>query len=245
MMPNVKMILEYDGEGFHGWQRQKGVRTVQGELEEKLAVVLREPVALTGAGRTDAGCHASRQVASFRTEAGVPLSRIAHALNGLMRGEVVVVGIEEASESFNARFSAISRTYRYRIAQRPTSLLRRTVWVLDKRLHTSDMARGAESLLGRHDFSGFSKADERVERNPFSVVRRASWLPWELGVELEIEADRFTRGMVRMIVGTMVRIGTGKIPPHCVNEILEGRPGPRAGPCAPAKGLCLMDVKYG
>ena len=175
-MPNVKMILEYDGGCFHGWQKQSDVRTVQGELEEKLSLVAGEPVVLTGAGRTDAGCHASHQVASFSTAGRVPLDKLARAVNGLMRGEVVVKEIGEVPESFNARFSAVSRTYRYSIALRPTALLRDRVWILNGPLDAAAMSEGAASLLGSHDFSGFSKISERGQYNPLCVVSRADWM---------------------------------------------------------------------
>ncbi len=243
-MPVMKMILEYDGGGFHGWQKQTHLRTVQGELEDKLSLILREQVVVTGAGRTDAGCHASQQVASFRTEATTPPERIARALNGLLGGEIVVLGVAEVAEDFNARFSAISRTYRYSLAQRPTALMRERAWVVRSPLDAHAMREAAGALVGRHDFSGFSKADKGAQRNPVSDVCRAEWLERELGPAFEIEADRFQGGMVRMIVGTMVRIGAGKTAPGCVKEILEGGGAVRGGPSAPARGLCLVGVKY-
>jgi tRNA pseudouridine38-40 synthase len=241
----VMMVLEYDGGVFHGWQRQKDVRTVQGELERVLATVLGESVTVTGAGRTDAGCHATHQVASFATGGGMPLDRLARALNGLLRGEVVVKDIAPAAEGFNARFSAVSRTYRYSIARSPTALFRDRVWIVQRPLDASAMAEGASLLAGAWDFSGFAKGDRGGDRNPVSRVLRAGWSEWELGLAFKIEADRFIQGMVRTIVGTMVRIGTGRIPPGCVKEILEGSGALRGGPCAPARGLCLVDVKYG
>lgn len=243
-MPVMKMILEYDGGSFHGWQKQTYLRTVQGELEDKLSLILREKVAVTGAGRTDAGCHASHQVASFRTEGTTPPERMAHALNGLFGGEIVVLSVAEVPEDFNARFSAISRTYRYSLAQRPTALMRDRAWVVRSSLDVHAMREAACDLVGRHDFSGFSKADKGAKRSPVSDVHRAEWLEWELGPAFEIEADRFQGGMVRMIVGTMVRIGAGKTDPGCVKEILEGGGAVRGGPSAPARGLCLVGVKY-
>ncbi len=239
------MVLEYDGGGFHGWQRQKDVRTVQGELERVLALVLGESVTLTGAGRTDAGCHATHQVASFTTAAGVPLEKVARSLNGMMRGEVVVKEIYSAPEGFSARFSALSRTYRYLIAIRPTALFRDRVWVVERPLDAAAMNEAASALTGAWDFSGFAKADKGADRNPVSNVLRAVWNSWDLGLAFEIEADRFIQGMVRTTVGTMVRVGTGRTPPGCVKEILEGAGALRGGPCAPARGLCLVGVKYG
>ena len=241
----VMMVLEYDGAGFHGWQKQRGLKTVQGELEEKLGLILREKVTLTGAGRTDAGCHASHQVASFNTGSAMALDTMARSINGLMRGDVVVRRIAPAPEGFNARFSAVSRAYRYLVALRATALLRNRVWVVERLLDDAAMKDGAAAIVGEHDFSGFSKVGERDRSNPVCRVRRAAWSAWDPGLAFEIEADRFLHGMVRMIVGTMIRIGTGRAPSLCVKEILDGRGACRGGPCAPARGLCLVHVSYG
>lgn len=243
-VPNIKLVLEYDGAGFHGWQRQRDLRTVQGELESKLNMILREAVTLTGAGRTDAGSHASFQVANFRTDSEPSLDKTKHALNGLMRGEVVVRDIAAAPEDFHARFSAISRKYRYLIAERPTALMRGRVWVVGKRHDMEAMNEASKALVGEHDFSRFSKKSRRAERNPRCNVSAAAWSRWELGLSFEIEANRFLQGMVRMIVGTVQRIGTGTIPPEYANKIVMGAAGHRAGPAAPAKGLCLVGVSY-
>lgn len=243
-MPNIRLVLEYDGAGFYGWQRQTKLRTVQGELERALGLVLREKVSLTGAGRTDAGCHAECQVANFRTESSVPLEKIAYAVNGIMREEVIVRDIRRVPDSFNARFSARSRTYRYLVSTRPTALYRARVWTVRKPIDIGLMNDACSSLPGRRDFSGFCKKNERTERNPICEVSLAEWKRWDLGAEFEIKADRFMQGMVRMIVGTAVRVGTGGVPPRYVKEVLGGAVDRRAGPAAPARGLCLMDVDY-
>lgn len=241
---NLRLVLEYDGAGFFGWQRQKTLRTVQGELEGVIGRILQEDVNLTGAGRTDAGCHATFQVANFHTASAMPLDKMARAINGLMREEVVVRDIRPVPENFNARFAAISRTYRYLIATRPTALWRGRAWTILKPLDVETMGETCEWLVGERDFSGFCKRNERTERNPMSRVLEADWRPWERGVAFEIRADRFMQGMVRMIVGTVVRVGTGRIPAGYVNQILEGEEGCRAGPAAPARGLCLVNVEY-
>jgi len=150
---NIKLVLEYDGAGFYGWQRQTELRTVQGELESTLGRILQEKVRLTGAGRTDAGCHASFQVANFRTESSMPLERMAHAVNGLLRDEVVIHDIEYVPESFNARFSALSRTYKYLVATRPTALQRGRAWTIRKPLALKLMNEECSELLGSRDFS--------------------------------------------------------------------------------------------
>jgi tRNA pseudouridine38-40 synthase len=238
------MVLEYDGTDFHGWQKQKGPKTVQGELEEKLGLILREEVRLVGAGRTDAGCHAARQVANFSTESSIPLEKLRSGANGLMRGGVVVKEIDEVPADFNARFSALSRTYRYLIATRETALWRNRAWVITRELDLDLMKEASEPLLGEHDYTGFSRSGERTEKNPICRVYRAEWKPWDLGPAFETEADRFMHGMVRAMVGSLVRVGTGDWPVDRVREILGGRDRCAAGAAAPAHGLYLADVKY-
>ena len=244
MVPNVRMVLEYDGTDFHGWQKQKGPKTVQGELEEKLGLILREEVRLVGAGRTDAGCHASHQVANFFTDSRVSLEKLRSGINGLMRGSVVVKEIAEVPREFNARFSALSRTYRYLVATRETALWRNRAWIVPKGPAPDVMKEASKSLLGRHDYSGFSRSGERTEKNPVCSVHRAEWEPWELGLAFEVEADRFMHGMVRAMVGSLVRVGTGDWPVDRVRAILEGRDRCAAGAAAPAHGLYLVGVKY-
>ena len=244
-MTNVRLVLEYDGAGFHGWQRQKGLRTVQGELEEKLSLILREKVRVVGAGRTDAGCHASHQVASFTSDGTIPLDKIRRGVNGLMRGEVVVREISEVPPGFHARFSALSRTYEYLIATRQTALWRNRVWTVTRSLDIERMNEACVAIVAAHDFSAFSRSGDRADKNPVCYVQRAQWRPWELGLAFEIEADRFTHGMVRAIVGSLVRVGTREWPPGRVKKILDGRDRAAAGAAAPAHGLCLVSVSYG
>jgi tRNA pseudouridine38-40 synthase len=238
------MVIEYDGGLFHGWQKQKDLTTVQGELEDKLNTILRERVRVVGAGRTDAGCHASHQVANFVTESDVNLARIRAGINGLMRGRLVVKELAEASADFNARFSALSRTYRYLIATRPTALWRDRAWVVKRDLNVDRMAKASTVLVGRHDFRAFSKSGEGTDRNPVSSVSRADWTSWELGFSFEVEADRFTHGMVRAIVGSVARVGAGDWPIGRIGEILEGGDRCKAAAAAPAHGLYLAYVKY-
>jgi len=242
---NVRLVLEYDGGIFHGWQKQKELTTVQGELEDKLSLILRQKVRVVGAGRTDAGCHALHQVANFVTDSEVALERIMDGINGLMRGGVVVKEIAEVPPEFNARFSALSRTYRYLIATLPTALWRDRAWVVKRGLDIDRMVQASAALVGRHDFSAFSKSGERTDKNPMCSVSRAEWKPWELGLAFEVEADRFTHGMVRTMVGSLARVGTGDWPAGRVKKILEGGDRCAAGAAAPAHGLYLIYVEYG
>jgi tRNA pseudouridine38-40 synthase len=241
---NVRLVLEYEGACFHGWQKQKGLPTVQGELEEVLSVILRERVRVVGAGRTDAGCHASHQVANFLTTSDLSLGRIERGINGLMRGRVAVKEIAEAPAGFNARFAATSRTYRYLISTQATALWRNRAWVFTRRLDLGRMKEASSAIVGRRDFSAFSKSDKRDVKNTVCRVMKAEWETWELGSAFVVEADRFIHGMVRAMVGSLVRVGAGDWAPSRIGEVLEGRDRGAAAAAAPAHGLCLVEVRY-
>jgi tRNA pseudouridine38-40 synthase len=237
----ARLLLEYDGAGFAGWARQPGLRTVQSELEQALARVLRREVPLTVAGRTDAGVHALGQVASHD---GDPAP--ARALNGVLPSDVRVLESAVAREGFDARRDALSRTYRYRLFTREAASTfergRALHWphALDRAaLHAC-----AAALLGTHDFTAFTLTDTehvRFERN----ILRAEWVEaGEHSLEFWIEADAFMRRMVRTLVGTMLDAGRGRIDATRFRTLLDGRPRSEAGDTAPPHGLYLESVRY-
>lgn len=243
MVRNIKLTIEYDGTDFYGWQVQPGMRTVQGVLEEKLRTLLRRPVNLIGAGRTDAGVHALGQVANFHTDSPLDTESLWRGLNSLLPHDVVVHQVVEVPQGFHARFDAKARRYCYRIALRPRAIGRQYVWMVRYSLDLSKVEAASEPLLGRHDFTSFSTSDPEVKSFDCTVTE----LKWrEEGEELvlDIEADRFLQAMVRTIVGTLVEVGRGKLPVDYVGYILEAKDRKLAGPTAPARGLCLMEVKY-
>ena len=215
---------------------------MQGELERVLAVMCAEPVRITGAGRTDAGVHATGQVIDLRTTSGLGPQELERGVNALLPEDIAISELEPAEETFHARFSATGRTYEYRIrnaAVREPLWTRREHWYPGE-LDIGAMRAAAAHLLGRHDFAAFA-AGESGER----TVKRAEWIAEGSVLRFEIESDAFLRGMVRGIVGTLLWAGRGKLTPGRFAQVLDSRDRAVAGPSAPAKGLCLVAVRYG
>jgi tRNA pseudouridine38-40 synthase len=244
MERNLKLVVEYDGTEFYGWQRQPQVRTVQGEIERVLEQLLQHPVKLTAAGRTDMGVHAQGQVVNFFTTRRLQARRLLLGLNALLPADIRVQEVCEVPHSFDARFSAVARVYRYRIATRPRAIGRQYAWYCRWSLDLELMRQAARLLLGEHDFRSFCRAEVELPHYRCCVTQ-ADWQ--QSGDELwfDIRANRFLHSMVRTIVGTLVDVGRGKTPPQKVAEMLQARDRRVAGPCAPAQGLCLMHVIYG
>ena len=239
-MPAVRLDIEYDGTDFAGWARQPGRRTVQGEIETALATLLREPVALTVAGRTDAGVHATGQVASYGGEPA-PLD----GLNALLPADVAVKACASAPDGFDARRDALARRYRYRVlASRRRSAFERgrALWwphAIDREL----LQRCAALLPGTHDFTAFTPTETdhvRFERD----VLEALWTEDGDLLGFEIEADTFMRHMNRVLVGTMLQVAGGRRPLESFAVLLDGAHRRDAGPTAPAHGLYLVAVRY-
>ena len=238
------VVLEYDGTDFQGWQSQAQGRTVQTELARALRVLLREPIQPIGAGRTDAGTHALGQVAHFHTCSPLPLERLHRGLNGLLPADIAVRAVREATADFHARYSARGKRYRYRIHRGKAALNRRYVWSLPYCLDVEAMRTAVAALPGRHSFGAFCKQDPKPDN---FYCRIAECGLARLGEELvfEIEADRFLRHMVRILVGTLVEIGRGRWRPGRLRELLDAGVRENAGVTAPARGLCLLWVDYG
>jgi tRNA pseudouridine38-40 synthase len=241
--PVSRLLIEYDGTEFSGWARQPGLRTVQGELERALAVVLRrESVPLTVAGRTDAGVHALGQVASY---AGEPAR--ADSLNALLPNDVAVIECAAAAAGFDARRDATSRAYAYRVLTRRSrsAFERRRALHWPHPLDAGRLAACAQLLPGAHDFTAFTPTETqhvRFER----VVLGASWgEPGPALLEFRVEADAFMRSMIRVLVGTMLEVGGGRRSVQAFAQLLDGRPRAEAGVTAPPHGLHFMGAGYG
>lgn len=240
-----KLLIEYDGSNFHGWQRQKKDRTVQETIEKALAVMTREAVTLIGSGRTDAGVHALGQVAGFQTRSRLDAEAFFNGLNSLLPGDVVIRRCDRTHDTFHARFDVTAKRYRYHILNRPIApaIGRQYVWHIRKPLDTAAMAQAAGTLLGTHDFKAFegtgSPRDHTVRTVTDSTIRETGG-----NLTYDIEANGFLRFMVRNIVGTMVDVGLGKIAPQDMQGILQSKERARAGATAPPQGLFLITVTY-
>ncbi|HET7574499.1 MAG TPA: tRNA pseudouridine(38-40) synthase TruA [Solirubrobacterales bacterium] len=243
-MATVRLDLEYDGSGFRGWARQPGLRTVQGELETALAVVLREEVQLTVAGRTDTGVHALGQVASFAIETEPPPT-LARSLNALVPDDIAVTAAMSVEDGFDARRDARARSYRYRMLTRrspsPFEQSRALWW--PHRVDREALDACAAALLGTHDFTAFTPTQTdhvRFERD----IHAASWDQTDDILTFRITADAFMRNMVRTLVGTQLEVSSGRRTPDSFRDLLQGAPRTAAGDTAPPHGLYLESVTY-
>jgi tRNA pseudouridine38-40 synthase len=245
-MRNIKLTLAYDGTDFHGWQRQPGLRTVQGVLEDALTQLTGARPATNASGRTDAGVHALGQVVNFLTVSHHSPATFVRALNAILPHDVRVFSAEERPQAFHATLDAKSKTYRYEIdnGEIVDVFQLRYRWHVRQALDTAAMARAGRFLVGRHDFHSF----ETEWPNRTSSVRTIFRLTVERSgslVAIEVEADGFLYNMVRSIAGTLMLVGAGKRAEAWVGEVLAGENRVLAGPTAPAKGLFLMKVDYG
>ena len=242
---NIKVVLEYDGSGFVGWQQQAQGRTVEAELKRALRAVTGQDLKVYAAGRTDAGAHAEGQVVSFQTDGRISPHRLVAALNARLPADVAVLSAEEVPDEFHARYSARWRRYRYRYLDRPSrpALERGRCWHVRGALDVDAMSAAAKALTGKHDWTSYCSASEppdaRVrEMRSARVVRRGDV------VELELVAEGFLRGLARSIAGALAEVGRGRRPPEWVGEVLEARDRRKAARTAPAGGLTLMEVIY-
>lgn len=242
-MRHLRLRIEYDGTEFHGFARQQGVRTVQGVLESVLTATLQEPIEVIGASRTDAGVHARGQVVHFCTSRPIPTERLTTILNRRLPSDVKVLDAREVSARFHARFSAKSRVYRYRIytGQHPCVWRIRYAWHLPRPLDCDAMQAALERVVGEHDFRPYS-VKIPTEQNTVRTLYRGQVCPTRDGVQIELEANGFLRGMVRLIVGDLTQVGSGAVPVDTLAQRLRTRQ--QATLMAPPQGLCLIRVKY-
>ncbi len=243
---NVRLVVEYDGTGYAGWQRQKGKNTIQGQIEKAVHALTGEWRHVQGAGRTDAGVHALGQVANVRMKLKMPVAKLVHALNAHLPQDISVREAQVADEGFHAQLSAAAKEYRYTVLVRPARPARdrNTVYHLRQPLDVGRMRSAAGFLVGEHDFCAFC-SESRLKKN---TVRRLHDLRIEQDGEflhVVVRADGFLYNMVRAIVGTLLLVGQGKLEPDEVRAILESRDRRKAGPNAPALGLALVSVSYG
>ena len=244
---NIRLVIAYDGARYHGWQRQEdGIDTIQQRVEEAASRVVRRPVTVFGAGRTDAGVHADGQVANFYTQnLSIPLEGLRRAMNSRLPPDIAVRSGTEVPMSFHASRSAVGKTYRYRIhvsPQRPVHLSGQVhhFW---KSLDAERMRAGAVRILGKHDFRGFATSAE-VRQGTVRTVRRCEVFQRGPEVIVSVEGDGFLYNMVRNIVGTLIEIGRGRWEPERIDKALASCDRRDAGPTAPPDGLSLVCVHY-
>ena len=245
-MRNIKLLIEYDGTNYLGWQVQARGLTIQGMIEEKLKLLTGEGVHLIGSGRTDAGAHAIGQVAHFKVQNRMDVGTIQKALNSLLPPDIVIKKVEEVEENFHARKQARSKIYEYRILNLPIRSVfhREYAWHIPQKLDWEEVKKATQKLVGEHDFSSF-RSTGTPTKTAVRKVFRAEWGKGRGGlIRFEIEASGFLKQMVRAIVGTLVEVGKGKISSEEFQRILESKDRKEAGPTAPAHGLFLKEVKY-
>lgn len=243
----LKLVLQYDGSQFFGWQIQKKERTVQGELQAALEKLTGAPRAVLGSGRTDRGVHAHGQVAAVTVPSRWSAEALKKSLNAVLDDDVWVADVQPVHDDFQPRFDAIARTYTYRVGTAPESIspfLRRWCWPLRTPVEIADLNRAAELVLGTHSFEAFAKAGQ-PERGHVCTVTSAEWGSWDtVGVTFTITADRYLHHMVRYLVGTMVDIARGRRPLSDLHDLLQDSNTGSTSPPAPPEGLFLTRVEY-
>ena len=242
---NLKIVVEYDGTNYFGWQLQKDQPTIQGELQRAVEEIVGRKTLVVGAGRTDAGVHAEGQVGNFHTSSPVPARKWPDALNAHLPDDIAVVAAEDVPLEFHAQFAATSKVYRYRILNRATRspLERARTHLVRTPLDVLSMQAAARHLVGTHDFRAFGSEmskKENTERTLFAFDVRSSG-PF---VDFVVHGDGFLYNQVRSMVGTLIPVGLGSKTPASLKEVLEGKDRSRAGANVPAKGLTLVEVRF-
>lgn len=242
-MANIKLVLEYDGTHFNGWQYQPEQRTVQGTVEAALSHLTAEPIRVHCAGRTDSGVHALGQVVNFHCRRVWNPEIYVNGGNGLLPRDVRILSAEPVADDFHSRYSARSRSYRYQISRRVCAVGRQYRWHVPYELDVETMQSAVSCLVGEHDFESFCQAGSGLHHFR-CLVHRADWQRQGDELIFEITANRFVHNMVRILVGTSVEFGRGRRPCEEMQTILQARDRRVAGPTAPARGLLLTAVGY-
>lgn len=245
-MRNLKLLLCYDGTRYRGWQRLgDSDNTIQGKLEAVLTRMVGHPVEVIGSGRTDAGAHALGQTANFHCQTPMNCREIRTYLRQYLPEDIGVISVEEVPERFHSRYCAIEKTYRYRVwnSEFPCVFERRFVYEVEEPLDVAAMQEAAQVFLGAHDFSAFC-SNKRFKKSAVRSISR--FVVERQGPEVVFTAtgDGFLYNMVRILVGTLLDVGMGVRSTQSLPEVLEGRIRENAGPTVPARGLCLMEVRY-
>lgn len=242
-MNNFKLIIQYDGANYSGWQIQANAVSVQQKISEALGILLKEKVNLIGSGRTDTGVHAIAQAANFRYNGEIDIYKFKHSLNSLLPTDISVTFMEKVPGDFNARFDAKKRSYVYLITTSKTPLLYNYSYYYHGKINIDVLNSISRLILGEHDFRSFSKKNTDIE-NTVCIINSARWREIKGVTLFYIEANRFLHGLVRTITGTLLNLQNEKDPELRISEIFKGLDRSLAGEAVPAKGLFLYKVKY-
>lgn len=244
-MRNIKLIIEYDGKSFNGWQKQPNKLNIQGEIEKAIGEITGEEIDLIASGRTDAGVHSLGQTANFKTNSNIPIEKFPIAINSKLKKSIVIKSAEEVDERFHSRYSVKSKKYRYtiNISQYGSAIYRDMEYHFPFNLDVQKMQEGAKYFEGEHDFKAF-KASGTSSKSSVRTIFKAEVIKNEDRIYIELTGNGFLYNMVRIISGTLVDVGTGKIQASEIKNIIESKERIRAGKTLPARGLCLVEVNY-
>ena len=244
-MRNIKLIIEYDGKKFGGWQKQPSKLNIQGEIEKAIEEITGESTELNASGRTDAGVHSLGQTANFKTNSTIDISKMPVAINSKLKQSIRIISAEEVDERFHARYSCIGKKYRYIInnSKYGSAIYRNLEYHMPIKLNVEDMKKAIKHFEGEHDFKGF-KASGTSSKSSVRTIYNAKVIEEGEKIIIELEGNGFLYNMVRIISGTIVDVGLGKINPEEIPEIIESKDRTRAGKTLPPQGLYLVEVYY-
>lgn len=244
-MRNIKLIIEYDGKSFNGWQKQPTKLNIQGEIEKAIEEITGEKVDVTASGRTDAGVHSLGQTANFKTESQIQIEKFAKAINSKLKKSIVIKSAEEVDERFHSRYSVKSKTYRYIInnSDNGTAIYRGLEYHIPMKLDVKKMQEAMKFFEGEHDFKGF-KASGTSSKSSVRTIYKGEVKHEGERIIIEVTGNGFLYNMVRIIAGTLVDVGLEKIKPEEIPEIIESKDRTKAGKTLPPHGLYLLKVEY-
>ena len=245
-MRNIKLTIEYDGKDFNGWQKQPNKLNIQGEIEQVISSITgEENIELNASGRTDAGVHALGQVANFKTNSNIPIEKMAIAINSRLKKSIVIKKAEEVEDRFHSRYNCKRKTYRYVIhnSENGTAIYRNLEYHVPQKLDVSKMMQAAQYFIGEHDFKGF-KASGTSSKSSVRIIYDAIVKQENDRIYIELTGNGFLYNMVRIIAGTLVDVGLGKINVEDMEEIINSKDRTRAGKTLPPQGLYLVKVEY-
>ena len=244
-MRNIRLTIEYDGKCYNGWQKQPDKLNIQGEIERAIFNITKEEVELIGSGRTDAGVHALGQIANFKTNSNMPIEKMAIAINSQLKNSIIIKKAEEVDERFHSRYNAKQKTYRYVInnSEYGTAIYRNLQYCFPIKLDAEKMKEAAKYFEGEHDFKAF-KSSGTSGKNSVRTIYKAEVRKEGDNIIIELTGNGFLYNMVRIIAGTLIKVGAGEFAPQEMQTILGACDRSVAGPTAPAHGLTMIGLEY-